>query len=310
MTDLAPAPLYRDVALGPDGGQAWWLTASDGVRLRLGFWPLAGARGTVLMFPGRTEYIEKYGQLARDFHAAGYAMSAMDWRGQGLADRALTPRDIGHVGAFSEFQLDVIAMADALDEIGAPRPWHLLAHSMGGAIGLRALHQALDVERVVFSAPMWRIALSWTNRIAANLLQYISQPLGLDHRFTPTTGPAQPGVFANNRLTTDRAQFEYMEHQVARYPELALGGPSTRWMIEALRETSDLMEMPAPARPALTFLGNGERIVSKPAIRNRMANWPGGQLVILDGAEHEVLMEAPAIRAKVMAATLEWFAKD
>ena len=48
------APLFDDVADGPAGGQAAWLAASDGVRIRVGWWPLAGARGTVILLPGRT----------------------------------------------------------------------------------------------------------------------------------------------------------------------------------------------------------------------------------------------------------------
>ncbi|MEM9756932.1 MAG: alpha/beta hydrolase, partial [Pseudomonadota bacterium] len=104
--DLATAPLYEDVAEGPPGGAAYWLQAADGVRIRAAMWAEAGARGTILMFPGRTEYIEKYGRLAGDFRRAGYAMACIDWRGQGLADRAAAPRDLGHVGSFEEYQND------------------------------------------------------------------------------------------------------------------------------------------------------------------------------------------------------------
>ena len=53
MTDQAPC-----LGDGPDGGHGRWLRASDGVRIRGVFWPLDGARGTVLMLPGRTEHAE------------------------------------------------------------------------------------------------------------------------------------------------------------------------------------------------------------------------------------------------------------
>ena len=70
-------------------GAAFWLTAADGVRLRVGLWSHPGAQGTVLLLPGRTEYVEKYGRAAADLRSRGYATLAIDWRGQGLADRAL-----------------------------------------------------------------------------------------------------------------------------------------------------------------------------------------------------------------------------
>jgi len=60
---MQPAPLRNDLAEGPQGGSAVWVSAADGVRLRVGGWP-AGSGGTVLLFTGRTEYIEKYGRIA------------------------------------------------------------------------------------------------------------------------------------------------------------------------------------------------------------------------------------------------------
>ena len=61
----APAPFHADLAEGPAGGHALWVNTSDGVRIRIGLWP-AGEKGTVLLLPGRTEYIEKYGRAAAD----------------------------------------------------------------------------------------------------------------------------------------------------------------------------------------------------------------------------------------------------
>ncbi|KKL89860.1 hypothetical protein LCGC14_1910500, partial [marine sediment metagenome] len=49
---LTPAPLFTDVSPGPDTGQAHWGETSDGKRLRVIHWPLTGAKGTVLLFPG------------------------------------------------------------------------------------------------------------------------------------------------------------------------------------------------------------------------------------------------------------------
>ena len=71
---MEDAPLFEDVAQGPPNGRAYWLDGSDGVRIRMGHWPKRGrrkVRGTVLLFPGRTEYIEKYGCLAGDLDRSG-----------------------------------------------------------------------------------------------------------------------------------------------------------------------------------------------------------------------------------------------
>ena len=116
------------------------------------FWTFGG--GTVLMLPGRTEHAEKYGTTAERLAAAGYASAALDWRGQGLADRLLPDRRKGHVGQFADYQRDLDAFAAAVRET-LPGPFYLLAHSMGGCIGLRGLMRGLDVAAAAFSAPMW-----------------------------------------------------------------------------------------------------------------------------------------------------------
>ena len=131
------APLFAEVALGPDGGHALWLTASDGVQLRLGIWP-DGDKGTVLILPGRTEYIEKYGRAAEDLRRRGYATAVLDFRGQGLASRPHPDRMVGHVDDFDEYQRDLDAMLATVRSLDLPQPYYMLAHSMGGCIGLRA----------------------------------------------------------------------------------------------------------------------------------------------------------------------------
>lgn len=299
---LAPAPFLDAVAEGPPGGGAYWLTTRDGTRIRMGTWPAAAGevKGTILMFPGRTEYIEKYGRLAADARAAGYAMVAMDWRGQGLADRPLPRHDIGHVLSFDEYREDVDAMRAALPALDLPGPLFLIGHSMGGCIGLRALHDGLPVAAAVFSAPMWGIDMHPAMRAVAPAMLRVLGPLGFGTRFAMTTGPFEPMDFHDNPLTTDKDQFDYMSRQVAAHPELELGGPSNRWVQAALDETADLMRRPAPDMPTLTFLGTRERIVEPSAIHNRMKSWPKGRFVILPGAEHEVLMEAPERRQPVL----------
>ncbi|WP_375550411.1 alpha/beta hydrolase [Rhodophyticola porphyridii] len=303
---IDPAPYLADVADGPEDASTWWVTAEDGTRIRVGYWP-GGSKGTILMFPGRTEYIEKYGRLARDMAARGFGMVAIDWRGQGLADRPAHRRDMGHVVSFDEYRQDVAAVRQVLDQIAPPKPWYLIGHSMGGAIGLRALHDGIPVDRAVFTAPMWGIQMSPFLRSISGIVMGLSGPLGLDTRFAPTTGPAEAMVFDGNPLTSDRDNFDYMSRQVAEHPDLALGGPSIRWVNAALRETDALMAMPAPPVDALTILGALERIVEPAAIKERMARWPGGRLDVIDGAEHEVLMEAPGMRDGILTSIADWF---
>ncbi|MCQ0092492.1 alpha/beta fold hydrolase [Roseovarius sp. M141] len=296
---MEAAPLFGDIADGPRGGRAMWLTTRDGVRLRIGHWPSDGAKGTVLLFPGRTEFIEKYGISAADFAAQGYGTLVIDWRGQGLADRALNDAMSGHVTHFSEYQADVAAMLEAAEALDLPRPWHLLAHSMGGCIGLRAAIEGMPVASCAFSAPMWGIAMKPALRPVAWSLSWASRPLGLGRVYAPGTVRGcylLQAPFEANALTRDREMHARMVSQLRTYPQLALGGPSLTWLFAALRECRALARMAPPDLPCLTFVGTDEDIVSRAPIDARMAHWPGARLEAVEGGRHELLMDTPETR--------------
>jgi lysophospholipase len=309
---MEQAPFFSDVAEGPEGGQAVWATTSDGLRLRVGWWQPAGdAKGTVLIFPGRTEYIEKYGRDARTLTEAGYAVLAIDWRGQGLADRIVPNARVGHIGLFPDYQFDVTAALEVAEEAGLPRPWHLLAHSMGGCIGLRSLYEGLPVNSAVFSAPMWGIRLAAPTRPAAWVLSWSGSRLGLGHLMSPGMKEDPyplDAPFADHKLTSDPDMYDYMRRQLIAHPDLSLGGPSLHWLNQALAETLLLARRPAPAVDCLTFLGADEAIVDAGRIHARMDSWTNGELVMLPGARHEVLMEAPATRDAIFARMLPFLA--
>jgi lysophospholipase len=295
---MPDAPLFNDVAQCPDGGSAYWLTASDGLRLRMALWP-KGEKGTVLLFPGRTEYIEKYGRAAAEFGARGYACVAIDWRGQGLADRPKPDPLVGHVDDFLNYQKDLSAVLAKLDELQHPGPFYLVAHSMGGAIGLRALMRGLDVKAAVFSAPMWGIRLAPGLAPVARMVSRTARAFGQGHRYAPGTNAAsyvKTFPFLGNVLTRDPETYAWMQHQLAEHPNLALGGPGLHWLDEAMRECTALAQMPSPDLPCLCFLGAEEKVVDPLPIHARMAIWPKGRLEIVPNAEHEIMMEVPAAR--------------
>jgi len=299
----SPAPLFEDVAGGPAGGTAHWVTTADNTRIRVGHWlPQSEAGGTVMLFPGRTEYIEKYGDAAREFVDRGFACLAIDWRGQGLADRLLEDPRVGHVERFPDYQMDVRATLDLAAELDLPKPWYVIGHSMGGAIGLRAVLETDCFAACAFTGPMWGIFFTPIMKPLSRLTAYWGPRIGLGEKTPPTTSlesyvASQP--FEGNVLTRDPEMYQMMKDQLAAHPELALGAPSTIWLREALDECAWLMKQTAPATPTLTFLGSHEQIVDRKAVRARMANWPGGTLVEIPDGEHEVMMEAPDVRGPV-----------
>ncbi|WP_417808273.1 alpha/beta hydrolase [Thioclava sp.] len=298
------APLNDAIARGPEGGAAYWLKTEDDLRIRFAHWPSpAQPRGTVFLLCGRTEYIEKYGPTAVDLAARGYAMLAVDWRGQGLADRLL-PNDPmkGHVGGILDYQLDLKAVVKAARGLDLPRPFYFIGHSMGGAIGLRAI-QGKDhpFAAAAFSAPMWGIKVP---ALLHPLRIIIAQLFG-DSPFAEGFPPgmnAQTYVyrdsFEKNRLTRDPEMWAWLLDQAAKEPALTLGGPTIHWVAESILECEALAALPSPDLPCYCALGGIEKIVHTPSVHDRMGRWPGATFDVIPGAEHELMMEVPATRAR------------
>jgi lysophospholipase len=306
-----PAPYFDAIAHGPEGSSAYWVEATDGIRLRVGVFPTQKqARGTILLFPGRTEYIEKYGKTAKAFADLGYTTVAIAWRGQGIADRLLNDGRIGHVESFDDYQTDVTAVMALVDELDLPGPRHLIGHSMGGCIGLRALYNGLDVVSCAFTGPMWGIRLSAPLRPAAWAIGAMTTKTGFGHKLSPGTTYesyllAEP--FDDNMLTKDRHMWDYMRDQVAEQPGLQLGGPSLQWLFEALLETRTLDHKASPSQPCLCYLGTNERIVDVDRIQTRMQRWSNGKLEMIEHGEHEVLMDNAQIRDQIAQQMVDHF---
>lgn len=307
------APFHADLAEAPHGAEVVWRTTKDGVRLRLGFWRASKARGTVLLFPGRTEFIEKYGRVIKVLVDHGYGVAVIDWRGQGYSDRLADDPALGHVGAFSDYQIDVQTFVETCSELALPRPWHLLAHSLGGNIGLRAMLNGLEVERAVFSAPMWGILIPKNKRISASILPTVARLSGKGLEYLPgsTESPyfAENG-FEDNLLTTDKDHFDYLSRLGHAAPELALGGPSIDWFGAAQDECKALLQASRPDVPAIVFFGTLEGIVDPAAIHKVVETWPTAQLCEIDAARHELMMEAEPARQQFLQKSLSFLDED
>ncbi len=304
------APLYEDVAGGPAGGKAYWMRSQDNMRIRVAHWTKPGLNGTILLFPGRSEYIEKYGRAVQSFMDRGYATVVVDWRGQGIADRFVADRGLGHVRSFRDYQRDVAAMLRHVRTCDLPQPFYLVAHSLGGAIGLRSLMQGLQVNAAMFSAPMWGINIPLTSMPFVWGLTALRDYIPADKWVVPGRSNAAylaKDPFETNALTNDSEMYDYFYNQIAKYPDLALGAPSVGWLLEALSETKRLAARPSPNVPALTFLGTEETIVSPARIKDRMNRWPNGRLSILSPCKHETMIETPDIRDTVFDTTAEFF---
>ena len=301
-------PYAQTVWKAPAGTDPQWVHTADGKRLRLFAWG-GGTKGTVFIYQGRTEYSEKYFSTAQKLLDRGYSVITWDWRGQGLSTRSGLRRRIGHVDDFADFQLDVDAALAVAADKNFPTRHILLSHSMGGLIGLRSLHRGLDFDKAIFSAPMWAIEFSFFMAIFARVICWGASLINKTAYLSPTQSERNYAIengFDGNTLTNNQVEFENMCTTLNANPDLELAGPSIHWVNEALSESKAMMQKDAPDYDSLVLLGKDEQIVDIPTIKGLIDRWGKTKLVLLDDAQHELILETKDVSDKVWAAIDEF----
>lgn len=294
----------------PEGAQLVPLTASDGVLLRAARFPARKGvpfKGTVCLFQGRGEFIEKYFEAIGDLTARGFDVATLDWRGQGGSQRGLRSARRGHVSHFDDFQRDLDIFMEGFVRPDCRPPFFALAHSMGGAIVLEgARRRTTWWDRIVLSAPMIGLpgvgSTTTTQRIAA-----LCAALGLGRLFIPggSGRGSYSGVFERNMLTGDAARYARVRALEREAPHLLIGSPTIGWL-RAAHGAMNLLQDPekiSQIRTPVLFVSAGaDRVVSNRAMAVLASQMRTAKVVTLPDARHEILMERDAIRGAFLAA--------
>jgi lysophospholipase len=291
----------------PSGAVVEMVRGIDGVGIRTARWPSLARQplGTVCLFHGRSEFIEKYYEVVRDLRARGFAVATFDWRGQGGSDRLIEDARLGHIEDFGQYGRDLDAFMRHVALPECPAPFHALAHSMGSAILFALLaERGAWFERLVATAPMIDI---WGTPPLARALASTLGSLGLSHRVIPGWSP-RPVVlnpFEGNPVTSDMTRYAAAAAVVAAEPRLGIGGPTIGWVRAAFR-LMDLLQSPDFGRewrlPTLAVLAGDDRVVSTPAAEAFVDKLRGSKALTLPGALHEVMQERDALRDRFWAA--------
>jgi lysophospholipase len=292
----------------PEGAVTGMLKSAGGVQVRFArFAPPPGRRGTVCIFPGRTEWIEKYFETVRDLRNRGFAATVLDWRGQGLSERALGDRYKGYVRNFSEFDADLETLMREVVLPDCPPPYFALAHSMGASVVLRAIARGQRwFDRVVLSAPMLGIAFVQSTALAGTLLRLLRLG-GFGGMYVPGRFPGVLDLrpFAGNILTSDPVRYARNAAILEAEPALGLGGPTVTWCdaaFRAMRAINDLSFIARVRQPILIIAAGRDVIVSNSMIEDFAMQMRAGSHLVVVGSQHELLMEQDRYRSQFWAA--------
>ena len=260
------------------------------------FQPPGGPRGSVVLSPGRTEFIEKYFEVIGELQARGFVVAVHDWRGQGLSDRLHSDRLRGHAGVIDEFIGDFGALLDQF-EPRLPRPWINLSHSMGSAFTTLALAGGeARFAGSIFSAPMFGLLTTpipaGFARGATRCLNWIGQ--------AGACVPEQPAA----RLSHDMEREGRWRGLLQACPDLEIRGFTWGWLEMAFQASGRLARTPGLGRiegPFVVLAAGIEDLVSNAAARRLAERVKGGRFQVVEDAYHELLMETDPVRDRFWA---------
>lgn len=288
----------------PPGGSFRWLERPGGIRLRIALWPgtdPAPDKGTIVIVPGRIEFIEKYFETISELRQRGFAVATLDLRGQGLSSRELGNRLKGHVQDFKYYIDDVHAFITDVVLPSLPLPLTLLGHSMGGNISLRYLHDHPETFKcAVLSAPMTGIKLPFLAPFVASWLARLAVGFGAG-TFVPITTQWEPlkAAFNQNLVTRDKDRFARYLNILRAEPLLALGPPTFGWVnaaYESMAKFASPLYVEKITTPVLIVSAGNDRLIDSATHRTLAPILPAGELAEIPDSEHEILMERDDMR--------------
>ncbi|TIW68164.1 MAG: alpha/beta hydrolase [Mesorhizobium sp.] len=293
----------------PENAASGFFTTRDRKKIRYGVFAATTRplKGTVVLLTGRNECVEKYFETIRDLCGRGFGVATLDWRGQGGSDRLIGDRQRGYVRSFRDYASDLEQFFEEVVLPDCRGPYYILAHSAGAVVALLASPSMVNrVRRMVLIAPFLTlpdlpVSISTVRRVCA-----VFCAIGLGRLYAAMgPRPKETTPFEINKVTSDPARYRRNTGIYEAWPQLALGGPTIRWLkaaAEASVKISDPDFMGAIQVPMLVIAAGADQVVSTKAVEAYARRLRLGSLLMIDGARHEILQEKDLYREQLLAA--------
>lgn len=292
MTDM-------DRFSAPDGFSWGSFKNAEGANIRYGHVSTSKPlQGIAVMLTGFRESIEKYFESARDLLSRGFDVWMMDWMDQGGSDRYLPDAPQKSYSKGFNIQLDTLH-SFMRDVVKNPqhKPLVMMAHSMGGHLGLRYLARHTDVFKcAVVTAPMIDIS---TGKIPRAVVKFFSGMKSKLLEYAPNEGDWNGDrlTFDGNNKTSDPVRFKALNDIYLNNESLRKGGATFGWGYHALESIAALaLDLPRIKTPVLMQTSGRDTIVLTGAQALAAAAIPHCRRIDIPEAQHEIWSERDPLR--------------
>ena len=264
-------------------------------------------KGAILISSGRSEAALKYKEVIFDLYHNGYSIYIHDHRGQGLSGRMTEDPELGYIDTFQFYIDDMKYFFDRYLKPGDHERAYLLAHSMGGAIGMTYLEQFPDdFDAAAFISPM--LGLKPPLCLLAGILA------GEEPEYAPgQTGYSDDSThFEGNTVTGSKVRYHRKIAAYARVPEARLGGASTLWVHRSCRQFRYIFDhIENIETPFILFTAEDEDLVDprshRKFIREALQEGKQCRAFLVENARHELLMEKDPLRTRVISTVMNFY---
>lgn len=282
---------------------------ATGARLRYGYTEPAGRnRARIVLLTGFREFGEKYFETINDLLAREYAVWQLDWYGQGGSDRHFANHQKIGAASVAGAAADLRVFVQSVLPDDPATPLVMVAHSTGGLIVLRYLHDhPAVVEAAVLSAPLFA---PHTGALPGWLVRGVSRLgviAGCGSSYIPGARDWRQGTFGivgSSRTSHDPERGALQDLWMEANPKLRMGGLTVGWLDMAFRLTAESMRpsyLSEVSTPILIGSAGRDRLVRSDAHRRAAGLLPRAEFVWFPEAKHELFMETDVIRDRWLA---------
>jgi lysophospholipase len=307
MIEIMPPSTLQPRFKIPENWQ-WGYMQRDGYTLRYGWgMPSQAPEGAIVILPGLSEYCEKYFETAREALARNFSVLVIDWRGQGASSRYLKNPHKRHSQGFDKDATDLLALIKECPATHNQDNLFMLAHSMGGNIGLQILINNPDLFKGAgFSAPL--IGLHALQNMPPSMASGLINALAgiMSKAYAPMGGdwlPEPRDIGGHLVFSNDSERAAIHNAWMIENPSLQVGHVTYQWLCDAHAAcqfvSAKIKQGELKASCVIASAGH-ETFVSNQAILKAAEHCKSIQHIHIKEARHEIFMETNSVRSQLI----------
>ena len=292
---------------------------NENVTLNAGYVTHPNAKAWIVVFPGFTEFYQRYLEVMYDLHQQQYSILVLDHRGQGKSGNLGSESDVVHIPNFDVYVKDAELVLQNLQKTlnSEAKPVFALAHSMGGGILTLLLEKQKSktpFKAAILSAPMHDVNTgSFPEWFASSLMSVRSWMGGEKSPYIGAAECAKQDKFdpANSNVTHSTPRELLKREQYKEFPESRRCRGSNQWLVSALSGTSSMRENAKDIKiPIKIFQASDDSFVDPEGQEIVCKKAQNCNLVKFENSKHELLMEVDEIRGKALEEVNSFFSQQ